>query len=165
MDMQATNIQDDRKSGPVYLVFTGEIMLNAPREVAWPQVLNYASWQNYSIVQNVSGQPGQEGEVVLLKKEEVNFPPYYARTIKLEPPHRVIWKVFLDKDSAIDLFGLVEFNLHDVGGKTRFCYNLVYEFLVPPCDASELAAFREKQHKEFAESLSVIWGKLKKLVG
>jgi hypothetical protein len=165
MDIQAASTKNDRKVAPVYLVFTGEIMLNAPRDVAWPQAINYPSWQNYTIVQNVSGRPGEEGEVVLLKKEELNFPPYYARTIKLEPPSRVIWKVFLDKDAAMDLFGIVEFNLHEVGGKTRFCYNLLYEFMVPYTDESELKAFRDQQHKEFAEALEVMWVKLKNMIG
>lgn len=165
MDMQAANTRNDRKIAPVYLVFTGEVLLNASKEVAWPQVINYPSWQNYSIVQNVSGTPGQEGEVVLLKKEELNFPPYYARTIKLDPPNRVIWKVFLEPGSAVDLFGIVEFNLHEVQGKTRFCYNLLYEFLVPHSNESELHAFREQQYQEFDAALSVMWTKLKTKVG
>lgn len=165
MDTQAASAQADRKVDPVYLIFTGEVLLDAPRNVAWARVINYPSWQSYSIVRNVSGEPGQEGEVVFLKKEELNFPPYYARTISVEPPNRVVWKVWLEPGGEIDTFGIVDFVLHDANEKTRFCYNCLYEFLVPHSTESELQEFREHKYNEYNAGLSANWAKLKEMVG
>lgn len=138
-------------------------MLEASPEKVWPHVLDYPSWQNYAIVQHVSGTPGQEGEVVLLQKDELGIKstPYLARTIKLDPGRRVIWKTY--RENA-DYFGIVEFRIDEVQGKTRFCWNLLYEYVIPYEHESELAAFRKQQYEYFETLSSVVFPKLKNRV-
>ena len=70
---------------PVYLVWDGEMMIDAPIKTVWRGILDYASWQNIPIVQHISGEPGAEGEVVLLKKELTGFefPPYWATVLTI----------------------------------------------------------------------------------
>ena len=86
MNPHAGSTDDAPRTAPVYVVREGEMILDASVKDVWPHVINYPSWQNYSIVQRISGAPGQEGEVVLLKKEEGKSAstPYYARTIKVD---------------------------------------------------------------------------------
>lgn len=148
---------------PVYLFWEGETLLDAPVERAWPHVIDYPSWQSYSLVQHVSGPPGEEGEVVLLKKEEGGeFPPYYARTIKLEPGRRIVWKTYPQiRAEGNDYFGIVEFRLLSAGGKTRFCHESLYEFMVPYRDESELEAFRKRSYEGAAMMFESILPKLK----
>lgn len=154
-------------SVPVYLVWHGETMLNAPIERCWPHVLNYTSWQHYPVAQPVSGERGKEGEVVLLKKDEAGFtfPPYYARTIKLEPRRRIIWKTWPETATPeLDFFGIVDFTLHEAKGKTRFCYDFLYELLVPARGESELEELRKQQYANTEAMFAAILPKLKKLV-
>lgn len=167
MNQQAIVSDSARKVAPVYLVWDGELMLDAPVSAAWPHVINYPSWQNYSTVQHVSGPRGGDGEVVLLFKEEhgFKFPPYYAITIKLEPERRVIWKIYPEKGTQeIDFFGIVQFRVFPVGDRTRFCYDTVYEFQVPHQDEAELAAFYQEQHKNFGALFAAVLPKLQQLV-
>jgi hypothetical protein len=152
---------------PVYLVLNGEMLLNAPIETAWRHMINYPSWQNYSTVRHISGIPGEEGEVVRLQKEEKEFafPPYFARTIRLDPPRRVIWKTYLEKGTEeVDRFGIVEFRLVAEAVGTRFLYSLLYEFQVPFRHESELECFRNQQYANFAALLAVTHPKLRTLV-
>lgn len=167
MDIDTAGGNDVPKIAPVYFVRNGEVMLDASVRHAWPYVVNYPSWQNYSIVQHVSGEPGEEGEVVLLKKEEgiSAFPPYYARTIKLEPEKRIIWKTYPEKkNQGRDYFGFVEFRVYDAQGRTRFCYNTLYEFLLSYRDEGELDAFRRQQNENAESVYSTVFLKLKELV-
>ena len=155
------------RRAPVYLVFDGEMLLDAGVQDAWPRVIDYPSWQNYSTVQHVCGNPGQEGEVILLKKNEggVEFPAYCARTVKLEQGRRIIWKTFpAEKADGDDSFGIVEFMLEDVQGKTRFRYHTLYEFQVSYRDESELQAFRARQKENIEAVFAAVFPKLKRLV-
>jgi hypothetical protein len=147
---------------PIYVVLEREMVIDAPAQVVWRHALNYASWQNYSTVEHVSGLPGQEGEVVLLKKEEVGSAttPYYARTIKLEPERRVVWKTFRNN---VDYFGIVEFRLYDLGAKTRFCNNSLYEHNIACRNDCEAEAFRAQAYANMDALLAAIMPKLKKL--
>lgn len=165
MNEPATYTSDDKKIGPVYLVRTGEMTIDASVNSTWPHVLNYPSWQNYPVVRHISGEAGEEGEVVLLKKDEAGFefPSYYARTIKLDPGHRVIWKTYPEKAGEVDFFGIVDFSLQEPPGKTRFCYDVLYEFLVPYRNESELDAFRKQQYDNFDALFAAVLPKLKKL--
>lgn len=160
MSLQATNPVP--KVAPVYIVWNGEILIDAPIGEVWRHALNYPSWQNYSTVRRIAGEPGCEGEVMLLKKEEagLNLPPYYARTIKLDPPRRVIWKTYRD---TTDYFGIVEFRFQDVEGKTRFCNNLLYEHLIPYENESEVDDFRKRRYEMVELSAASILPKLKKI--
>jgi hypothetical protein len=150
----------EQKVAPVYIVLERETMIDAPVKTVWRHALNYPSWQNYSIVQHVSGERGEEGEVVLLKKEETSAPTtaYYARTIKIEPERRVIWKTFREN---VNYFGIVEFRFHDVNGTTRFCNNSLYEHNVPYRDEAEIEAFRRQAYANMEELLASILPKLK----
>lgn len=151
---------------PVYLVLSGEFAINAPTAEVWRHVVNYPSWQNYSSVQHISGESGGEGEIVLLRKDEegFTFPPYYARTIRLETQRRAIWKTYPEKRTPeTDFFGIVEFRLEDRQGKTQFSYNTLYEFMVPYTDKRELDAFRDREGENFNNLLAAIFPKLKAL--
>jgi hypothetical protein len=164
-----SNSEESRKTAPVYLFWDGEFLLDSTVEKAWPHVLDYPAWQNFPLVQHVSGRPGEEGEVVRLRKEEGGFssPPYYARTIKLEPNHRVIWKVYLEPGQVdFDMSGFVEFTVApgEERQKTRFGYHLLYEFLVPYKVDAELENFHRQTQESLAGVFASMWPKLKDLV-
>jgi len=157
----------DLKIAPVHLVWNGEMLFDAPLQHVWRHVIDYPSWQNYSAVEHVSGPTGQEGEVVLLKKDEkgFEFPPYYARTIKREPPNWVIWKTYPQiVTPENDFFGIVEFRLNEIGDKTRYWFQSLYEFSVRYEDERELDEFRRRQHDNMTTLYASIYPKLKKLV-
>jgi hypothetical protein len=153
---------DNRKIAPVYVILERETLINAPVSTVWRHAINYPSWQNYSIVKHISGVPGQEGEVTLLKKDELSSPTtaYYARTLKIEPERRIVWKTFRDN---VDYFGIVDFRFYDEGGKTRFCNNSLYEHNIPYQDESEIEAFRAQAYANMEQLLASILPKLKKL--
>jgi hypothetical protein len=162
VDTQTADSDRRGKIAPVYVVYNGEMTINAPVETVWRLAIDYTSWQNYSVVQHVSGVPGQEGEVVLLKKEEKEYVsvPYYARTIKIDPERRIIWKTYRDQT---DYFGIIEFIMYDAQGKTRFLNNALYEFLVPYQYQSELDAFRAERYRVTEAVCAAIFPRLKKL--
>jgi hypothetical protein len=154
---------------PVYLVFSGEVHLEAPVEHAWPHVLEYTSWQNYPLAEHVSGPRGGEGEVVRLQKDEAGHgtPPYFTRTILLEPGHRVVWKVYPDAEGFMGAAGFqafVDFRVEEADGGTRFSYNSIYEYLVASDDEAEVEAFREEARASSLAVFAVIFPKLKQLV-
>jgi hypothetical protein len=146
----------------VYIVREGSMFIGAPVKEVWRLALDYPSWQNYSIVRHISGEPGGEGEVVLLKKEEagVQTTPYYARTIKLEPKRRVIWKTFRDDT---DYFGIVEFRVEGKDGGSQFSFNVLYEHVVTYNDEADVDAFRIRQYGNVDTLFSTILPKLKNL--
>lgn len=164
MSSDKSAADDSGRTGYVYLLFDGELMIDAPIEDTWRHVMNYPSWQNYSIVQHVSGEPGGEGEEVLLKKEEgtEERPPYRARTIKIDAQHRIIWKTYPEHAHESG-FGIVEFKVDKAEGKTRFSYNTLYEFVVPYQHENELELFRRKTSAEIELVFSTIFSKLKTL--
>lgn len=145
----------------VYVVRRGDLELEAPVERVWPELLSYTSWQNYSVVQHISGEPGGEGEVVLLQKDEKGSSslPYYARTVKIDPLERVIWKTFRE---GHDYSGIVEFEIDDLGGRTRFSYRTLYEHVFP--SAAEAEAFRSERETGFTTLTSTVFPQLKRLV-
>ncbi len=156
---------DGLRIEPVYLVRSGDMMIEAPVKSTWVHVVNYPSWQHYPIVRHISGKPGQEGEVVLLKKEEkgFEFPPYYARTLKIDLERRLMWKTFPQNRQPIDFFGIVDFQLQPAADGTRFVYDVLYEFLVPYQDERELDAFRQAQYDNFEPLFGSVLPKLKRL--
>jgi hypothetical protein len=164
----------NRTTTPVDIIFSGEFELDAPPAEAWPHVINYPTWQDFPIADHVSGERGGEGEVVRLKKETEAYTigPYFARTLKLEPGSRVIWKVYIDPSEpvegvgdAADVAGTVEFRVAETGdGKTRFTYNLIYEYLVPYSDPAQVAAYREQQYRDWSEAFMHNFENLKRLV-
>jgi len=148
----------------IYVFLDGEMTINAARKDVWRHVVNYPTWQNYSTVQHLAGNPGEEGELVLLKKTEagIELGPYYARTIKIEPERRFTWKTFTDREE-LNGFGIVEFRLDDMKGATRFYYNTYYEIHVDRQSESKLAELRKQYYKDFEAVLLSIFAKLKKL--
>jgi hypothetical protein len=156
---------------PVYLLLEGEAFFDAPAERAWSSVVNYPTWQEYSVNQHVSGEPGGVGEVVLLKKEEgFAFPAFYARTITLEPPRRLIAKTYpVDArqtgiDNVVDFFGIVRFTVDEVDERSRFSWSTLYEFVVRYQDEHELDAFRTSQNNNFTRAFASVLPKLQRLV-
>lgn len=152
---------------PVYLFREGELLINAPVSKVWPLVVNYPVWQKYSTVKTVAGTHGQEGEVVMLKKEEPGFvfPTYFARTLKIEPEKRIVWKTYIEPTPGeVDRFGIIDFRVTDLGnGTTRFQNSLLYEFLVPYEDERELEEFRVRQNKNFENLQSTTYPRLKEM--
>lgn len=161
---------------PVDLVFSGEMELDSSVADAWPCVLDYATWQNFPIVEHISGTPGGEGEVVLLKKEMDGYTigPYFARTLKLDHEnHVVVWKVYVDPDQvgidglggAKSVQGNVEFRLYPAAGdRCVFWYDLIYEYLVPHSDPAELAGWKQKQSEDWGGVFKLTHKHLKELV-
>jgi uncharacterized protein YndB with AHSA1/START domain len=142
------------------------MIIHAPIRQVWRHVLDYPAWQNFAVCRNVSGEPGKEGEVVMLRKEEkgFDFPTYYAITIKMDAPHRIMWKTWPEKGTQeVDFFGIVEFRLAEAADGTRFSCSLIYEFLVPHQSASELEEYRKQQDQNFRHLMAVTHPKLKKL--
>ena len=43
------------KVGPVYLYYSGKFDLDAPIGDAWSCILDYPTWQHFSLVEHVSG--------------------------------------------------------------------------------------------------------------
>lgn len=155
------------KIAPVYVVVKGETIIDAPVKRVWRHLINYPSWQNYTTREHISGKPGEEGEVVLLKKEEATYssPPYYARTVKIDPEQRIMWKTFRDKAPGDEgYFGFIDFTLHADGDRTIFRSNNIYEYLVAYTDERELEEFRNKRIEISASVSSVTRAKLKKLI-
>ena len=167
MNTDTPTSDSSRKLAPVYLVMSDELILDAPIERAWPKVIDYPSWQKYSTVRHISGPVGQEGEVVLLKKEEpgaTSFPPFLARTLKFAPPHQIIWKTYPETGmEAGEFFGIVEFTLTSVGNRTRWRTQLIYEFTIPYEDERELETFRKQQYENTRLMLSSTLPKLQRL--
>jgi hypothetical protein len=152
-----------QQSDLVYVVIEGAMFIEATPEKAWPHVLDYKSWQTYSISEHISGEPGREGEVVRLKKDEpgASATAYYARTVRLDPGRRLIWKTFRDHTGY---FGIVDFRLRPEGGGTRFTWDCIYEYAITYDDPAELETFRREQTAAFELGGSVIYPKLKALV-
>jgi hypothetical protein len=167
MNQHALNTNDSLKITPFYLVRKGEMIIDSPVKATWPHVINYPSWQNFPTIKRISGEPGLEGEVVLLRKEEegFSFPAYFARTIKLEPERRVIWKTYPEQQAPeVEFFGIVEFRLVPIETQTRFCFDFLYEFLVPHRGETELAMFQKRQQDNFTALFAATFPKLKSLV-
>jgi hypothetical protein len=98
---------------------------------------------------------------VLLRKDEpgFEFPPYYARTIKIEPGTRVIWKTYPADDSA-SFFGIVDFRLLSDENRTRFVWSVLYEFLVPSASPDELKRLEQDQYENFQNLFDSVLPKL-----
>ncbi len=155
------------KIAPVYVVWSGETLLDSAIENSWRHLINYPSWQNYSMVRHIEGEQGAEGELVMLSKEEEGafVPRYYARTVKLDPINKiVIWKCYPESRSAEDFQGFVEFRLYEDGERTRYWYNLIYEFMIPFEHEGELHLFRKQRYENFAVLYDAVLPKLKELV-
>nr|WP_198148546.1 SRPBCC family protein [Sphingomonas sp. Y57] len=152
---------------PVHILVEGSRRFACPAAAAWRHVLNYTSWQNYSISEPVAGVPGTEGEVVLLRKDEegVTFPPYFARTIHLDPGKRVIWKTYpRDPEPGNDYFGFVDFAVAAEGEATRFSYRFLYELIVPAAPEAELARYKTDLIAATESVNETIFTKLQRLV-
>lgn len=158
---------DDASQDPTYVVLNGAAMLEADAKAAWAHIINYPSWQNYSIVQYVSGKAGQEGELLLLKKEErgASSTAYYARTVKIEPERRIIWKIFREKPAEGEAtFGIVDFSVQAAEGGSLFTYRLFYEFASPQGGEDDLELFREQKQQGIKNLLAAVIPKLEALV-
>ena len=168
MSQAAAATGDSQKTAPVYIFCEGEAVLDAPVKTAWPCLIDYPSWQNYTRIESISGEPGQEGEVVLLDKDdgegEDPSSPYYARTIKLEPEQRIVWKTFPYDEETEDYFGIVDFRVEEVDGKTHYSYALTYEFVVPYEGEEKLAAFQDHEQVAFDQYTSHVLPDLEKQI-
>jgi len=146
--------QQNRKIGLVDVVSDFDIELDLPLADAWPVVFDYPSWQAYVERTLVAGRAGEEGEVFLIGKAEDEFAGQrkYCRTIKLDPPRQVIWKVYTEPgggDWDYQWSAYVEYRLSEAAGgtKTRFQFQAIKEFFIPYSDESELAAAKDHEYK------------------
>lgn len=163
----AASPESTAEVAPVYLVWNAETTLDLPAQEVWPYVVDFPSWQNYSRVEHVSGKPGREGEVRLLQNAEKGFevPPFYARTIKLEPGHRIVWKCYPSlKETGKEFIGFAEFRLDEEQGRTRFSYSILYEFQMPRSNEIEREAFLKQQHENMDALFALFVPRLKRLV-
>lgn len=150
------------------LVFSGTIALPGTAETIWPLIEDYTGWQDFSKAEPISGTPGAVREVVLLKKEEPGletFPPYYARTMKVERPRQIVWKTFPQRRSGTDptFFGIVDFRLDPRGAQCDFTYNVYYEFVVDMTDDAKVAAYEAEMTAGFQQLFASAFPKLIKL--
>jgi hypothetical protein len=156
------------KDSPAYVIVDGTLLLDAPVEAAWPCVVDYPSWQDFSGIERISGAVGEEGEVFYLTKVEegFEFPPYYARTLKVEHESHIVWKTFAaDVPEGTGFFGVVQFWVGPAGdAQTRFRYQLLYEFDGPFASEAEREAFTRDKYEDFATLWASIGPKLQKLV-
>jgi hypothetical protein len=160
----------DNSRTPVYLTYTGELVIEAPHAHVWPIMLDYTTWQNYPTAKNLEGEPGSEGELVLLEKVEGDYesPPYFARTYVLDPAtSRVGWKIWPAEKGeflgAEDFVGIVEFRLRDEGSRSVYWYNTIYEFVVSGKDPAEVARYRRDLFDTFDTVLASVRQHLKEL--
>jgi hypothetical protein len=153
-------------ASPIYLLWTRQIILDATPERAWPYLIDFTAWQNYPIAEHISGSRGAEGEVVQLKKDETgfSFPPYFARTCILDPPHRVVWKTYpTEGPEAQSFMGIVDFSMQAVGDGARLSLQLFYE-MNPAEDVADVRAFREDYYRNTSEMFDAVLPRLQRLV-
>lgn len=153
---------------PAYVMLDGSFLIDSPVEKVWPLAIEYTSWQAYSSADPVSGPPGAVREVVRLKKEEPgleSFPDYYARTLKIEANRRIVWKTWPASrdEGGADFWGIVDFRLLPEGERTRFVYNVYYEFALEGKDEDELVAFEAQMTAGFEQMMGSVFPKLKSL--
>jgi AcrR family transcriptional regulator len=142
-----------RQVGIVDLASYREVVLDAPIEQAWRRALDYASWQGYTSLEHVSGPVDAEGEVKLIRKPETElvWQPKYVRTVKLDPPHQVIFTIYSGgntSDWEHQFTGTVEYRLTETGdGRTRFAFQCIKEYQVPYEEESELDEVRRREYE------------------
>jgi uncharacterized protein YndB with AHSA1/START domain len=141
---------------PAYVILESEAVFAAPIERVWKQATDYSSWQDYNSLETVAGELGKVGEVVRMDKVGVPL-PFYGRTVQLDPPRRIMWKIY--PLEGTHHFGFVDYRFEEVEGGTRLSVSGVYEYLVPEDEADEFS--RQKSSKD---ALAPALKKLKKLV-
>jgi hypothetical protein len=169
----STGAASDDNVSVMDFFFSGEFGLDAPIDEVWPVVLDYTTWQDFRTAENVSGKPGEPGEIVRLLKvtEDFETPLYLARTIVLEPG-RIVWKVYPETSGdgneflgAVGFSGYVDFQVRENGpSAVVFTYNAVYESLVEYEQESELTDFEKKTYEEYGAMFDAMWVRLRKLV-
>lgn len=153
-------------ASPIYLLWTRQIILDAPPAHAWPFLIDFTAWQNYPIAEHVSGPRGGEGEVVLLKKDETgfSFPPYFARTCILDAPHRVVWKTYPNEGPEPQSFvGIVDFSMQAIGEGAKLSLQLFYE-MNPTPEVADVQAFRADYYRSTSEMFDAVLPRLQRLV-
>jgi hypothetical protein len=141
-----------RQMGTVDLVSYRELLLDAPINDAWRRAIDYPSWQGYTNLEHVSGPAGQEGEVCLISKPEgvLVWQPKYIRTVKLDPPRQVIWKIYSPMKGSkwdYEFTATVEYRLtQKEAHKTQLAIQVIKEYLVPYAHDSELDEVRRREY-------------------
>jgi hypothetical protein len=143
-----------RKRGTVDVVSVQDLVLNGPIDEVWPIAVDYPSWQAYVDRELVAGRAGEEGEVFLIGKndDELAGQRKYCRTLKLDPPRQVIWRIYSEPgggDWEYEFTGTVEYRLTeaDGGNKTRFVIQVIKEFVVPFEDETELVGVQKREYE------------------
>jgi hypothetical protein len=135
-------------------------------------VIDYPSWQGYTSVEHVSGPVGGEGEIVLIEKveSELVWQPKYCRTLKLDPPRQVVWKIYPgrlgDGGWELDFSGTVEYRFEEVGpSETLVDFQVIKEFVVPVDDAAELDEVRAREYRLQADVMAANHPRLVAVLG
>jgi len=166
------NVENNSKSmcvlTPVNFVICGELTIDAPVEAVWPRALEYTSWQHFTHVESISGKASEEGEVVLLRKVEKGleeFPPYYAKTLKLVNKKQIVWKTFpKEGEDFSDFTGIIDFRFRPVNGNTNFSYSIYYEFRIQENDDKKVQEYERDMKANFEALIADTMPRLKHLV-
>lgn len=120
--IQSTDPEEDVSWHPS--IYYAESTVNCRIQKAWELMLNYQTWNPGFLgatITRVLGEPNSEGEVVqigLLDPTGRPLPPFYARTMKVEPCRRIAWYCHSKLDDSFRTF--LEFGLAALTSGTRF---------------------------------------------
>jgi hypothetical protein len=132
-------------------VYFASIDVRCPVARAWSVLLDYQAWNPHFAgvqVTPVSGERSTEGELVMIK-DLVPYipgedpPEFYAETVKVDAPRRIVWCVFAR--TGPDFRNFVDFGLTETAVGVRFNVGYYEQVELPP---GRLQAHRD-------ESLSV----------
>jgi hypothetical protein len=107
-------------------VYYANSLVNCPLPKVWELLLDYEAWNPSfadALVTRVAGEPRTEGEIVLIKKSVLDaigqpIPEFYAETVKLIVPRRIVWYVYPREGDSFRNF--VDFGLTEVATGVRF---------------------------------------------
>jgi hypothetical protein len=110
-------------------IYFAESWVQCPLDFAWEVLLDYEAWNPTFVgaqVQPVKGERRKVGEIVLIKKQLTYangepLPEFYAETVAVIAPRRIIWYVHPAAGHSFRNF--VDFGLSEVDRGVRFNIN------------------------------------------
>lgn len=116
-----------------------ELALNAPRAKVWPFILDFSKFNDtFEKIEVIEGQANTVGAVSRLTKRKGQWwmEPYLIKIIYIEPGHKVVWKMYSEKDDEFNNF--VEFGLREESAKTIFTIRLYKEHYIHAKSAQDI---------------------------
>jgi hypothetical protein len=135
-------------------VYFASADVRCPIATAWKILLDYRAWNPHFHgvdVTPIRGTPGTEGELVVIK-DAVSYvegeppPEFYAETVKVQPPHRVVWCVFSKAGPAFRNF--VDFGLTETNDGVKFNVGYYEQVQLTP---DKLSAHRAASDEVYAK--------------